>query len=81
MGRKGHPGYFVAAVALLLGCASPCPECRCLTVAAEEPIGLTMPYTLEIGDGIRCEAVSVDGGSNVLSCYREDPTEEPTLTR
>jgi hypothetical protein len=63
----------VVACAILLACSTPCPQCRCLTVGEEEPIGLTVPYTLEIEDGIRCEVVPAEAGSNILSCYREDP--------
>jgi hypothetical protein len=67
----------LGGVVLLFGCAKPCPPCRCLTVAADEPVGLTMPYTLEIEDGVRCEVVPVDGDSHVMSCYPDDPTAQP----
>jgi hypothetical protein len=74
MAKRAHPASLLASCALLLACASPCPPCRCLTVEAEGLGDLTLPYTLEIGDGIRCDVLSASGKSERLSCYVEDPT-------
>ncbi len=49
-------------------------ETRCLTVEPEASFGLTLPYTLEIDDGIRCEVLAAKDGSEVLRCYRDDPS-------
>ena len=62
------------SAALVFGCASPVTETRCLTVEPEASIGLTLPYTLEIDDGIRCEVLAAKDGSEVLRCYRDDPS-------
>jgi hypothetical protein len=50
-------------------------------VETDSPRDLTLPYTLEIGDGIRCDVVAAPGKSEKLSCYVEDPTLEPGLER
>ena len=81
MAKGAHVASWIAVGAVLLGCMSPCPECRCLTVETESPGDLTLPYTLEIGEGIRCDVVSASGKSEKLTCYVEDPTLEPTLGR
>jgi hypothetical protein len=81
MGKRARLAALAASGAILLACASPCPPCRCLTVEAESPGDLTLPYTLEIGDGIRCDVVSASGKSERLSCYVEDPSLEPSLRR
>ena len=81
MARRAGLAKIVASGAVLLACASPCPPCRCLSVETEGSADLTLPYTLEIGDGIRCDVVSASGKSERLSCYVEDPTREPSLRR
>ncbi len=71
---RRRPANLVLAAVLLFGCTSPRLETRCLTVAPEASLGLTLPYTLEIDDGIRCEVLAAKDGSEVLRCYRDDPS-------
>lgn len=62
---------FAAAAAALvwMGCATDCPECRCLTLDLEKGAGGTLPYVLEIDDSVACDVVSRHGEAERLRCY------------
>ena len=63
--------------ATVSGCATDCPPCRALLVQTEDPMDLTLPYTLELDGGVRCDVVSAAGEPERLRCYCADPTLGP----
>ena len=67
----------VISAALVLACATPCPECRDLTVQTEDHVEGTLPYTLEMDGAVRCDVVSSFGEPERLRCYCLDPSLGP----